>query len=171
MTIEKSRRDVMKLAAALAVGTGLRGAKSTRGEQPSKPASPADSGKKADDLLALANRSPEGFALSEPTIITLDAYKPGYDLIITSARDEQGNPTYVHVRSRCVRIFRASAVDEFTNDCGVYWTYRKEPGKVKLTTDPGLDAFNKSPGLGPIVMVVRDEESVRFYAMTLDFRC
>ena len=168
MTNEVSRRDVIKFAAVLAVGAGAVTADAALGQQASKPTETADAGIGRDNLLAQAKQSPESFMLSEPEILVLNTDGHGRDLVITSARDEEGNRIEVGVRSRSVRIFRADpAVDEFTSEGGVYWRFRDKPGKVKLKKVSGLAPLHS----GPIVMVVRDEETVRLYTMTLDFRC
>jgi hypothetical protein len=92
-------------------------------------------------------------------------------MTITSARDVQGNQVNVRVPSRCVRIFRAdSTVDEFTAQGGLHWRFRNKPGKVKLPASNSSLGVQR-PGEGPIVMLVRDEEIVRVYTMSLDLRC
>lgn len=109
--------------------------------------------------------------LGEPEILVLDTDQHSRDLVITSACDNEGKPVEVHVRSRSVRIFRANpTVDEFTSQGGVYWRFRDKTGKVTLKRTPGLDLRSKRHS-GPIVMVVRDEETVRLYTMSLDIRC
>ncbi len=175
MTNKVSRRGAVKLAAALAVGTGMQSANPAFGQHSTEPAdarTDAGANKTADDFLARAKQSPESFMLSEPEIFSLDTDKHSRTLVVTSARDEKGNQTNVYVRSRSVRIFRADpTVDEFTSQGGVYWRFRGKPGKVKLKMTADSDLFNQSPRFGPLVMLVRDNETVRLYTMTPDLRC
>lgn len=167
MANEMNRRDIVKFAAALAVGAAT--ADSVLGQQAS---SAAGAGRVEVDVLALAKSSPERFMLSEPEILTLDSDGHSRDLVITSARDENGNPTSVIVRSRSIRIFRAdSTVDEFTSQGGVYWRFRDQPGKTKLKQTPSSNLFQSPSNPGLIVMVVREEEAVRMFTMTFDLRC
>jgi hypothetical protein len=130
------------------------------------PAEVADAKLKQDEYLAKAKQYPESFMLGDPEILELGAEGNVYDLVITSARDEEGNRGEVHIRSRCVRIFRADpTVDEFTSQGGMHWRFRNMPGKVMLKR-PGLYWLSS----GPIVMAVREEQTIRFYTMMLDFR-
>jgi hypothetical protein len=173
MSTEVSRRDVVKRATALAVGAGVATAGSALALQPGEPAASAPgAGKKSDEVLARARQGPEGFMLSEPEIFALDTDGHSRDLVITSGRDEKGDPVEVHVPSRAVRIFRANpAVDEFTRQGGLHWRFRDKPGRVKLKTTSGADSFDAISRAGHIVMVVRDEDTVRVYTMTPDLRC
>jgi hypothetical protein len=108
--------------------------------------------------------------LSTPQIFALDVDGSSRSLYFTSARDERGNRVEIRVPSRSVRIFRADpTVDEFTSRGGLYWRFRDRPGKVTL--NKAADAFPKPDGVGEIVMVVRDEDTVRCYTMTPDLRC
>lgn len=172
MTKEMSRRDVVKFAAALAVGAGTATVNSASAQPLSKPADVTEAGERADDLLERAKQSPESFMLSEPEIIALDTDARSRELVITSAINEKGDQVNVRVRSRSVRIFRADpTVDEFTSQGGIYWRFREKSGKAKLKESSGAELFNQLSRFGPIVMVVRDNETVRVYTMTPDLRC
>jgi len=169
---EVSRRDALKVAAGLAVGVGVGTAGSALGQQSSKPADAPQPAKSADDSLARAKENPEGFMLSEPQVFTLETDGYSHDLVITSARNEKGDRVQVIVPSRSVRFFRAdTTVDEFTRQGGLYWRFRDQPGKVKLKKTAESTALNPVPGPGQLVMLVRDEETVRLYTMMLDLRC
>ena len=171
---EVTRRGIVKCAAALAVGAGMVATGSALGEEPDNTAGARPAQKPADEFLARAKRSPEAFMLSQPEIFALDTDGHSRDLIITSARDKQANPVKVRVPSRSVRIFRADpSVDEFTAQGGLHWRFRDKPGKVKLPKESksALALGAQRPGQGPIVMVVRDEETVRVYTMTPEGRC
>jgi hypothetical protein len=171
MTAEVTRRDAVKLAAALAVGAGLGTAGSALGQQASKPADAAATTKPADAGLARAKQSPEGYMLSEPQVLTLDTDGASYDLIITSVRDETGNRVDVYVPSRSVRIFRADQnQDDFTRQGGLYWRFRDKPGKVMLKL-LSPDMLTQLVPPGQLVMVVREDETVRLYTMFFDMRC
>lgn len=172
MTNEVRRRDVVKLAAALAVGAGGATADSALGQQSGDTADATAKDKGLDASLVMAKHGPDHFMLSEPVIFALDTDGRSRDLVITSARDEKGDQVNVYVPSRSMRIFRAdAAVDGFTSDGGLYWRFRDKPGKVQLKKTPGPDLSKERPDLGAIVMIVRDEETVRVYSMTHDFRC
>ena len=137
------------------------------GQQADTPTETADAKVKRDEYLAQAKQYPESFMLSDPEILVLKLDGNGYDLVITSARDEEGNRGEVGIRSRCVRIFRADpTVDEFTSQGGVYWRFRGMSGKVMLKK-PGIDRLNSAA----IVMAVRDEQTIRLYTMMPDLRC
>ena len=152
-----NRRTIVKYAAAAVLTGGVAKAQT----QPTT--------KPADALLAQAKLSPEGFMLSKPEVFTLETDAYSRDLLITSARDEQGNRVTVYVPSNCVRIFRAdTGVDEFTRQGGLYWSFRDQPGKVKLP--PQWQAWTGTAA-GQLVMVVREEETVRLYNMMVDLRC
>jgi hypothetical protein len=168
MTNEVTRRDAIKFAAVLAVGTGATTADVALGQQADTPTEAADAKVKRDEYLAQAKQYPESFMLGEPEILVLKADGRGYDLVVTSARDEEGRPAEVGIRSRCVRIFRADpTVDEFTKQGGLYWRFRDIPGKVMLKDNSGFDHLR----FGLIVMAVRDEQEIRLYTMTIDLRC
>jgi hypothetical protein len=112
--------------------------------------------------------------LSEPKLFALDVDGHSRDLYITSARDVDGKSVRVRVPSRSIRIFRADAsVDEFTKKGGLHWVFRDKPGKVqlKVPTEKEWKPPVAAPGQGEIVMVVRDEDTVRCYAMSIDERC
>jgi hypothetical protein len=150
---EPSRRDVVKMAAGLAVGSGMAFGSPAAGQEPQGAGA-------RDALLALALGNPQGFMLTGPATFRVEGDGASRDLIITSARDPQGRSTPVHVPSWSMRVIRADAdVDEFTKQGGLYWRFRDKQGKLKL----------KSPG--EIVMVVREDNTVRCYLMTPDARC
>ena len=155
-----SRREIVKLAAGLAVGAGVATGSLAAGQEPKKPADPLAAEPK-DRLLAMASRSPQGFMLTGPETFQIKGDGASRDLIITSARDREGKPTQVRVPSGSVRIFRADAdVDEFTKQGGLHWRFHDTQGRVKLKTP------------GEIVMVVREGyDTVRCYIMTPDLRC
>jgi hypothetical protein len=175
MTREANRRDVIKYAAILAAGVGTATASSASGEpsgqQSSPPTGASEAGNPADALLARAKQGPEGFMLSEPVIVTLDSDRHRRTLWINPAYDENGRRVQVSVPTRSVRIFRADpTVDEVTRQGGVYWRFRDTAGTLELKAS-GADSLHPVAGGGPIVMLVRDMETVRIYTMTLDFRC
>jgi hypothetical protein len=59
-----------------------------------------------------------------------------------------------------MRVFRADAgVDEFTRKGGLRWEFFDQKGDITLAVP------------GAIVMAVREDDTVRCYTMTLDFRC
>jgi hypothetical protein len=143
------------------------------GEEPSKPADAPQAPKVVDQSLASAREAPEPFMLSEPEVFSLDGDGYSRDLFITSARDQDGKCVSVRVPSRSIRIFRAdTAVDEFTKQGGLHWRFRDKDGQVKLTNPAsGLDTQGSQLGWGPIVMVIREENTVRCYTMMFDLRC
>lgn len=168
MSNDVNRRDAIKFAAVLAVGASSTSADLALGQQTDKPNETTDTKITRDVLLVNAKQNPETFMLSEPTIFMLTTDARSRDLVITSARDEEGNQVEVDIRSRCVRIFRADAtVDEFTSQGGVYWRCRNTTGKAKLNKFSGWGDKHS----GPIVMLVRDDEEVRLYTMVPDLRC
>ena len=114
-----------------------------------------------DKALVQAKQYPHSFMLSQPAIFALDVDGHSRDLIITSARDEHGNPITVRVPSRKMQIFRADGFE-------LHWRFRDKPGSVKLNKSNGLAQLHDA---GEIVMVVRDDETVRCYTMTYDLRC
>lgn len=156
-----SRREVVKLAAGLAVGAGVATGGLAAGQEPKKPADPPPAAEPKDPLLAMAASSPQGFMLTGPETFQIKGDGASRDLIITSARDQDGKPTHVRVPSGSVRIFRADPdVDEFTRQGGLHWRFHDTRGRVKLKTP------------GEIVMVVREwSDTVRCYIMTPDERC
>jgi hypothetical protein len=171
MTAELTRRDAVRLAAAVAAGAGLGNVGSALSQQTTKPADAAAATQPADAALARAKQSPEGYMLSEPQVLTLDTDSVSYDLIITSARDETGNRVDVYVPSRSLRIFRADQnQDEFTRQGGLYWRFRDKPGKVMLKL-LSPDMLTQLVPPGQLVMVVREDETVRLYTMFFDMRC
>ena len=179
MTTEVSRRDIAKFAAALAVGVGMAnataalGQEAASGQEPKNSPEAAGVAKPADEPLAAAKRSPESYMLSEPAVFALDTDGHSRDLIITSARDERGNRVDVHEPSRSVRIFRADpTADEFASQGGLHWRFRDKPGTVKLNRSaPMLEPPAGQPRSGELVMIVRDDQTVRCYTMGHDLRC
>jgi hypothetical protein len=114
--------------------------------------------KPGDGLLDLALRSPEAFFFTEQGMSKTD---PGFDLVVTSARDVQGNAQAVPVRAGTMRIFRADAgKDGFTRQGGWYWRCGATQGKSQF----------QQPGA--LIMVVRQQDgTVHWYALQIDFRC
>jgi hypothetical protein len=149
-----SRRDAVKLAAGLAVGAGGLAAQGARGQEPKKVADPPP----ADTLLAHALKNPHGLMFGEEVVSKSDT---GFDLVVSTARDVQGKPDTLNIRSGTMRVFRADAgVDEFTKRGGVYWKCGETEGKLQFKT------------LGALVMVVREKDgTVRWYSLHKDFRC
>src|SRR5262245_22548047 len=119
-----SRREVVKLAAGLAVGAGVATGSLATGQDPKKPADRPPATDPKDRLLAMAASSPQGFMLTGPETFQIKGDGASRDLIITSARDQEGKPTPVRVPSGSLRIFRADAdVDEFTQQGGLHWRF------------------------------------------------
>ena len=146
---EANRRDAIKLAAGavLAVGGATDRRASARG-----PAAPSD------PQIAEAKLSPSGLMLSDPVTFDLGGVGAGRQLVITSALDEDGKPVRVSVRSHSIGVFRADA-------SAFSWRLGDKSGDVKLPKVLTSKA-------GPIVMVVREGfDTVRCYAMSIDFRC
>jgi hypothetical protein len=82
------------------------------------------------------------------------------DLVFTQALDKEGRRVTVHLKSGTMRVFRADAgVDEFTRKGGLRWEFFDQKGDITLAVPSA------------IVMAVREDDTVRCYTMTLDFRC
>src|SRR5262249_41482040 len=136
-----SRRDLVKFAAGLAVGSGVATGGRAAGQEPQKPAVPPA----PDALLAMAMDNSQAFMLTGPETFRLAGDGASRHLIITSARGRDGQRARVRVPSGSVRIFRADAdVDKFTKRGGLHWQFHDTQGRVKLRTP------------GEIVMVVRE---------------
>lgn len=157
-----NRREVVKLAAGLAIGAGvaLPGAAAELSWEDLAVAAPADP-KALDEQLASAIRSPSTYMFSEQVNVKLVGDGHSRELVITSTRNVEQKSVKVYIRSGTMRIFRADPnVDEFTRQGGVYWHFNGQDGKVQF----------KRPGA--IVMVVRDaDDQVRFYTLQHDLRC
>ncbi len=148
-----SRRDAVKLAAALAVGAIA--ASEASGEVPRK----ATATKTPDPKLKLAFEDPEAFMFPEMVTFKTDHHtehlefgpvkvaRSGYDVVL--------------VPTGAMRIFGTDlAHDEFTKQGGVYWRCGKTNGKFQFKT------------AATFVMVVRDlDGTTRCYSMAFDLRC
>jgi len=171
---EVSRRDVVKFAAALALGSSAATAGLALAEETAKPAGAPQAPNVADESLAWANSSPQSFMLIGPATFHLEGDGYSRDLYITSARDLEGKSNRVRIPSGSMRVFRAdAAVDEFTKQGGLHWRFHNQQGKVKLKqAEAGLLGTNdRKLSRGAIVMVVREDDTVRCYTMTPDDRC
>lgn len=154
---DMSRRDVVKFAAALAVGAA--GGSTASGQEPKKAAAPAPAAPR-DDLLALAVASPKSFALDAPVTFRFKTDGRSRDLVFPQTLDQEERRVTVHMPSGTMRVFRADAgVDEFTKKGGLRWEFFGMRGEVTLHAP------------GAIVMAVREDDTVRCYVMTLDLRC
>jgi hypothetical protein len=156
-----SRRDVVKLAAGVAVGGTAAAVAAPRegsGEvkENDTPGEPA-----IDEMLKMALRNPESFMFTEKVTFVVDGAQRWRELYITSARDVERKPTQMRVPTSSMRIFRADAArDEFTQQGGVYWKLlRGEEEKIQF----------KQPGA--LIMIVRDDDAVRCYTLEPDTRC
>lgn len=157
---EVSRRDAVKLAAGLAVGTSGVLASVALGQEARKPVDRQPPKPPADRELELALKSPDAFMFAEHVTAKIDVTGPSRALVITSAAaDARG--TLASVPSRSMRIFRADAgVDEFTKQGGLYWRHGDHKGKTQF----------KKPGA--LVLVLRDEGgTVHWYSLMGDERC
>jgi hypothetical protein len=114
-----------------------------------------------DAALTMAQSSPAGFMFSEQLSFKLAGDGYSRDLVITSAKDAEGKPERVFIRSATMRIFRADAgIDAFTREGGVYWQFHDKAGTFKF----------KEPGA--LVLLVREhDDTVRCYSLTFDERC
>lgn len=150
------RRDAVKLVAGMAIGTVAVPAVAQE-----LPGSFAVAAKAKDEALASAVKNLPMYMFSEEVVIQLEGDRYSRDLVITSARDEEGRSVSVHVRSASLRVFRADDdQDEFTRQGGLYWKFHGKQGKVQF----------KRPGA--LVMVLRDHlDNARFYTLTPDYRC
>lgn len=147
-----NRRDAVKLVAGLAVGAGHAG--TARAEAP-KP--------EAKDMgLVGAKQNPESYFFTEQVTFKTSTTEPHtFNLVISSALDEQGKRESVEVRQGTMRLFRAAAdIDDFTRDGGIYWACGKTKGSFQ---------FKKA---GALVLIVREMDgTVRAYSLTADVRC
>ncbi len=146
---DTNRRDALKLGAGAVLAVGGATGRGASAHEPMPP---------SDPQIAAAKLSRSGMMLSDPLTFDLGGVGAGRELIITTAVDENGKPIRVSVRSRSVCVFRA--------DAGVFsWRLGDKSGDVKLPKVLTSKA-------GPIVMVVREGfDTVRCYAMSIDFRC
>jgi hypothetical protein len=152
-----TRRDVVKFAAAASVA--VAGGATAIGQERKEPVD-APPPAPPDSLLALAVASPQSFALGVPVTFRFQSDGHSRDLVFTQVLDEQERQVTVHLRSGTVRIFRADAgVDDFTKRGGLRWEFFDQKGEIQLETP------------GAIVMAVRENDRVRCYTMTPDYRC
>ena len=157
-----NRRDIVKLAGVLAIASAALGA--TAAQEPNKPTIPPLPAEFKDDLLVRAHTG-YGFMLGSPVTIELPGTS-GQAMVITTALGADGKKLHARVPSRSMIIFRADAgVDEFTKQGGLRWRQYDQSGEVKLGK---LGAFSQHDH---IVMVVREDRTVRFYTTTSDLRC
>lgn len=154
------RRDAVKWAAGLAIGSGIAATPHlVAADDTNTPpvAAPTDQ----DEWLVQVRSDVQRVQLGKPVTLQLAQGGRGHDLVITSARDENGKAVKYRVRLSSVRIIRADrTVDAFTRAGGLYWTHNGQSGQVQLDTP------------GAVVMIVREhDETVRFYTALPDFRC
>jgi hypothetical protein len=114
-----------------------------------------------DPDLTHALSGPWGFMFSEQVAFKLAGDGYSRDLVITSAKNADGKPERLFIRSATMRIFRADAnVDAFTREGGVYWQFHDKAGTFKF----------KEPGA--LVLLVREhDDTVRCYSLAFDERC
>ena len=155
---DMSRRDAVKLAAGLAIGAGVLATQEAQGQEPKEVADPQPPKAPADPMLENALRTRQGWMFAEQVVSKSDA---GYDVVVTSARNSEGQTEPVRIRTGTTHIFRADAgVDDFTKRGGWYWTCGKTEGQSE---------FKKS---GALIMVVREQDgTTRWYSMAPDYRC
>ena len=153
-----SRRDAVRLAAALAAGAGGLAARATHARDDDQGTGLKRS---ADPELKDALQNPQAYMFREQVTFRLEGDGRSRNLVITSARNSEGHPEKIQVPSVAMRIFRADASqDAFTQQGGVYWRSHETEGKIQF----------KKPG--PIVLIVRDhDDTVRCYALEIDLRC
>ena len=145
-----NRRESAKLAAGLATGAGL--AAPVRGELP----------KVKDTQLANAKQLANPYMFAERVTFKASTTEPrSFNLVITSALNEQGVRESVSIRPGTVQVFRADAdVDEKTKKGAVHWTCGAAKGTFEF----------KEPGA--LVLAVREQDgTVTCYTLVLDFRC
>jgi hypothetical protein len=152
---------MVKLAAGLAVGSGVMAGELAASQEPTKAVDTPEVVPAKDALLAMAIDNPQGFMLTGAKTFRLEGDGASRDLLITSALDRDGKRNVVRVPSGSMRIFRADAdIDEFTRQGSLHWRFHDTQGRVKLKTP------------GEIVMLVREGyATVRCYIMTPDERC
>jgi hypothetical protein len=153
-----TRRDAVKLVAGLAVGAGALAAREAQSQEPKRVADLPPPKPPADTMLARALASPQGFLFAEQIVSKSD---PAFDVVVTSARDLEGKPDRVVIRTGTMRIFRADAgVDGFTKRGGWYWQCGDTQGKSQFEVP------------GALVMAVREKDgTVRWYSLGKDYRC
>lgn len=155
-----SRRNLVRLAAGLAVGAGVVTPAMTSADEFGQLLNFGD-GVVEDKQLESVIKNPSHYMFGEQAVVKLEGDRHSRDLIITSARDVSNQSSKVYVRSGTMRIFRANPdVDDFTKQGGFYYTFNGKQGQVQF----------KHPG--QIVMVVRDHnDNAWFYTMVFDLRC
>lgn len=148
-----SRRDAVRLAAALAVGATAcddnraAGAEGNAGFDSKLPQS-------VDELSAMMFT--EQVTFQSPTQGRNTQF-----LKISPAVGSTNPNAAVLVPTAALRLFRSEAgFDEFTKAGGLYWSCGSESGKI---------TFKEAGGL---VLVVRDRDgTVRCYSLQFDLRC
>jgi hypothetical protein len=125
------------------------------------------SGRPGDPMLERALEGKASLMFVEHVTSKTD----GGDLVITSARDVDGKPQTIRMRSGYTRIFRADASrDEFTREGGWYWRSGDVEGRAKGERGGGL--VNLPEGMGPLIRVVyQNDDTVHWYLLGYDFRC
>lgn len=158
-----SRRDAMKLAAALAVGASA----AVAGEALCQEAAPTPEAT-ADPQLEAALKNAGGFMFAEQVTFQTKTDGRHFNLYFTSARPSRHNTAPVDVRLGSMRIFRADADrDDFTKQGGLYWRCGDTEGKVQFKKPNSW--YGK---LGRLVLVVRDMDgTVHCYSLVPDLRC
>lgn len=100
---------------------------------------------------------------------------PHTELVITSARDAEGRPTKLYIKSGTVRVFRADAgLDDFTQNGGWYWRSGDSEGKTAFESlKPGADGLEVAPPRsGPLVLVIYHPDGmIDWYSLHYDLRC
>lgn len=151
---ELQRRDAIRVVAGLAIGA-VAVTRPGRGDTKGEPAKP-----EKDDILEAARRNPQNFMFTEKVSFLLETDGASRELDITSALDVDRKLTKLRVPSNSMRVFRAdTSRDDFTRQGGVYWSFRGQEGKVQF----------KQPGA--IILMIREDEVVRCYALESDWRC
>jgi hypothetical protein len=150
-----NRRNAVKLATLLAVGGGQASMQGLAAEELKSGDLPG-----VDSALERALENPSRYMFNELPVFELVSDGHSRDLYFTSARDVQGQKIKVAVPSMCTRFFRADTSPEaFTQQGGVYWSFGKTDGKIQF----------QQPGA--LVMVVREQNTVRCYSLMPDLRC
>lgn len=99
---------------------------------------------------------------------------PHTELVVTSARDAEGRPTKLFIKSGTVRVFRADAsLDDFTAKGGWYWYSRDAQGQTAFEPRPGDDGLSDTPPkAGPLVLVIyHPDGTIDWYSLHYDMRC
>jgi RNA polymerase sigma factor (sigma-70 family) len=148
---------------APAPGSSVAGVPKPDGVPPAPGAKADNEAPKVGDVrLRSARSNPSIYMFAEQATSKIDPDAPrSFNLVITSARNEDGRPEDVVVRPGTMRVFRADAgVDEFTRQGGWYWRCGAVEGKSQF----------KAPGA--LIMVVRlHDGTIQWYSLVPDFRC